>query len=518
MPPPEPLLRLVALARRRLWVSRLVGEVVLGLGVGAAGAAAVWGLSRVFVLQGADGVALTLVAVAVVGVVGWWAVSRPSAAQAALWADHRLGGEDRLSTAWELAGRPRLDPAEIRQVKAAGSWAAGADRKGLRGEYPSAWMLGLVLLAVVSAGMMAVAPSVTDQALAESRRVREVVDRETESIETLAEQAPEGLSEKLSELAERLSEAETLEEALSELSVARLELEERLGPNRLAENTALTGLASRLSRLPVGEGEDPAARLEDLASSLGSLTEDQLAALARELADRASDFAGINDQLADALEEAASALAAEGLDPGLASGALQRAAQQVSAAQARAAEASAQAAAAAQLADAEERLRNAQQGQAQPGSGEGEGSGQGVRQGSEGGQGGPSDQGPGSGEGDIMGGGGGGQPDPSGVGGGQVAGVGDDDPARDPASSSTSSFFEPPPEGLGEEVHVPIDGTESGDVAGSAVAPSVANTALVPYANRLAEYRSAAVESLQRRPLPSHLTEVVQTYFTELEP
>ena len=98
-----------------------------------------------------------------------------------------------------------------------------------------------------------------------------------------------------------------------------------------------------------------------------------------------------------------------------------------------------------------------------------------------------------------------------------MSGVGDDDPAQDPASSS-SSFFEPPPEGLGEEVHVPMDGTEAGDVAGSGVAPSVSNPALVPYVDRLAEYGSAALESLQRRPLPSHLTEVVQTYFTELEP
>ena len=513
MPPPEPLLRLVNRARRRLWASRLVGEVALGLGVGAAAAAAVWGVSRVFVVPWADGVALTLVGLAVASALGWWAVSRPSSAQAALWADQRLGAEDRLATAWELAGDSPLGPAGIRQVEAAGRWAAAADRNGLRGERPSVWMLGLVLVAVASAGMMALSPSLTDLALAETRQVREVVDREVESIQALSEQSPEDLAEKLSELAGRLAGTETLEEALSELSVARLELEERLGPNRLAEKTALDGLASRLSRLPVGEGEDPAARLEDLASSLGSLTEDQMQALARELADRASDFAGLNDELAAALEEAASALAAEGLDPALASGALQRAAQQVSAARARAAEAASQAAAAARLSDAEERLRNAQQGGDQSGSGQGEG------EGSQGGEGGPSDQGPGAGagQGEIMGGGGGGQPDPSGVGGGQVSGVGDDDPAQDPVSSP-SSIFEPPPEGLGEEVHVPIGGTEAGDVAGSGVAPSVSNAALVPYVDRLAEYSSAALESLQRRPLPSHLTEVVQTYFTELEP
>ena len=63
-----------------------------------------------------------------------------------------------------------------------------------------------------------------------------------------------------------------------------------------------------------------------------------------------------------------------------------------------------------------------------------------------------------------------------------------------------------------------MDGTDPGEVVGSAVAPSVANAPLVPYTERFSEYRSAALESLQRRPLPSHLTEVVQSYFTELEP
>ena len=259
MPPPEPLVRLVALARRRLWASRLVGEVTLGLGVGAAGAAAVWGVSRVVVFPWADGVALALVAIAVISVLGWWVAHRPSSAQAALWTDHRLGGEDRLSTAWELSRLSALGEAGIRQMEAAGSWAASAsaDPRGLRGEYPSARMLSMALTAVVSAVLLAVSPSLTDRALAESRMVREVVDREVEAIETMASRGSEELSQPLTELAERLGETQTLEEALSELTSARLELEERLGPNRLAENTALTGLTSRLSRLPVGQGMIP---------------------------------------------------------------------------------------------------------------------------------------------------------------------------------------------------------------------------------------------------------------------
>ncbi len=503
MPPLEPLVRLVALARRRLWASRLVGEITLGLGVGAAGAAAVWGVSRVVVFAWADGVALALVAVAVFSVVGWWVAHRPSSAQAALWADHRLGGEDRLSTAWELSRLSALGEAGIRQTEAAGSWAAASDPRGLRGEYPSARMLGMALTAVVSAVLLAVSPSLTDRALAESRMVREVVDREVEAIETLASRGSEELSQPLTELAERLGETQTLEEALSEITSARLELEERLGPNRLAESTALTGLTSRLSRLPVGQGDDPAARLADLASSLSSLTAGQRQAVAQELADRAADFAGINDELGSALEAAAAALSDQNLDPALASEALERAAEQISSAQMRASEASSQAAAAAQLAEAEERLRRAQEG---AGPGQDQGSGQGEGQG----------QGQGQGEGAASGGGGGGQTGTSGVGRGSVSGFGDDDAALAPHYSS--SIFEPPVGGLGEEVHVPIEGSDPGEVVGSAAGPSVANAPLVSYTERFAEYRTTALESLQRRPLPSHLTEVVQNYFTELEP
>ncbi len=97
-----------------------------------------------------------------------------------------------------------------------------------------------------------------------------------------------------------------------------------------------------------------------------------------------------------------------------------------------------------------------------------------------------------------------------------MSGVGDDDAALAPHYSS--SIFEPPAGGLGEEVHVPIEGSDPGEVVGSAAGPSVANAPLVSYTERFAEYRTTALESLQRRPLPSHLTEVVQNYFTELEP
>ncbi len=515
MYPPEPLAGLVASARRRLWFTRLIGELALGVGVGVSGAAAVWGVSRVVVFPWADLVATGLLFGALVAVLSWWVFHRPTSAQAALWADHRLRGEDRLSTAWELSRTDHPGTVELRQMAEAGRWAAEADSRSLGGDLPPKRMLVLVGLAVAAALVLAVAPSVTDKALADSREVKEAVEREKALVENLASQAPEELAEELRELRDRLDEADTLEEALSELSSSRLALEERLGPNRLAESTALAGLASRLSQNPVGRGDDPASQLSDLASSLEGMSAAQRQAVADELAERAADFAGTNDELSAALAEAASALAGDGsFDIGQASAALQQAAGQISSAQQQASRAAA-AATAAQLAEAEARLRNAQQGgesSGQSGSGEGQGSGQGSGSGQGEGQG----QGQGQGQGSGGGGQGGGQTDRSGMGQGSVTGVGDNDPATAPRYSS--SVFEPPAAGLGEEVRVPIGATGSGEVAGSATAPSVANAPLISYTERLAEYRSEALASLERRSLPSHLTEVVHSYFTELEP
>lgn len=523
MYPPEPLVGLVASARRRLWFTRLIGELALGVGVGASGAAAVWGVSRVLVFPWADLVATGLLFGALVAVLSWWVFHRPTSAQAALWADHRLGGDDRLSTAWELSRTSRPGTAELWQMAEAGRWAAEADSRSLGGDLPPKRMLVLVVLAVAAALVLAVAPSVTDKALADSREVKEAVEREKALVENLASQAPEELAEELRELSDRLDEVDTLEEALSELSSSRLALEERLGPNRLAESTALTGLASRLSQNPVGRGDDPASQLSDLASSLEGMSAAQRQAVADELAARSADFAGSNDGLSAALAEAASALAGDGsFDIGQAAAALQQAAGQISSAQKQASRAAAAAATAAQLAEAEARLRTAQQGgvgsgQSGSGEGEGSGSGQGQGQGAGSGQGQGSGSGEGEGSGQGSGGGqGGGQTNRSGMGQGSVSGVGDNDPATAPRYSS--SVFEPPAGGLGEEVRVPIGATGPGEVAGSSTAPSVANAPLISYTERLAEYRSEALASLERRSLPSHLTEVVHSYFTELEP
>ena len=524
MEPPEPLAGMVSSARRRLWGSRLVGDLTVWLGAGASVAAALWGLSRVVVAPWSDQGAVVVLAVAAVGGVGWWAAHRPTSAQAALWADQRLGGDDRLATAWELSATSASGPAARRQIAEAGRWAKETDRNRMGGDYPSAKVVILAATAAVAALALAAAPSLTDRARAEQQEVRQAVDREAEVVESLATRGPEALAERLGKLAESLAETRTLEEAIAALSSARLDLEERRAPNRPAENTALEGLATRLAQHPVGRGDDPASQLTDLASTMGGLSVAEREAVAGELAERAADFAGINDELAAALAEAAGALAGDGFDPGQAVEALGRAASEVSSAGLRAAAANAAAEAAAALSAAEGRLRDAVgQGSGRgtaAGEGRGAGQGRGSGQGDGSGQAGSGSQGQGAGSGGQgqggAGAGGGTQAPGSGQGAGSVAGVGDNDPAEAPRYSST--VFEPPEEGLDEEIRVAIAGDNPGVVAGSAVGPSVANQALIPYTERLAEYRSAAFQSLERRPLPSHLTEVVQSYFTELEP
>ena len=506
---PEPLVGLVWSARRRLAGRRLVVELTLWVGIGACGAAAVWGVSRVVVFRWADQVAFTLAAAAIVSGMGWWAVHRPTLAQAALWADHRLGAEDRIATAWELSAAPAPSAAARRQVAEAGRWAERVDPARLGGVYPSGTLGALAALAVAAAVALAAAPSLTDQALDERRAARLVVEAEAERVRELAAAAPGDLSERLAALAALLEETGTVEEALSALSSARLELERGLAPDRLAENTALAGLATRLSQRPVGRGDDPASQISDLASSLGGLPAAARAAAAGELAERAADFAGINEDLSAALAEAAAALGGEGFDLGRATEALGRAASEISSARSRAAQADAAAQAAAQLRDAEGRLGSGREGTGAGGEGAASGGGSGAGQGS--GAGGPG--------GERGAGGGGGQAGASGASGsgaGPASGTGDDDPAVAPRYSSP--VFDPPAGGLGEEVRAPVTGDGPGEVAGRASGPSVANQPLVPYTERLAEFRAAALASLERRPLPSHLTAVVQSYFTELEP
>ena len=158
--------------------------------------------------------------------------------------------------------------------------------------------------------------------------------------------------------------------ALARLEVARRDLADNLEPTDLAEKTALAGLQRNLEQSGLSDGgASPADTLRQLASRAGELTPTEAEQLASQLAERADDFAGVNNEVAESLSAAASALSdqASGRSGSASSAsALRSAADAVAASETASAEAAASQAGAAAAAEAQQRL------------GQGQGQGQGV--------------------------------------------------------------------------------------------------------------------------------------------
>jgi hypothetical protein len=95
------------------------------------------------------------------------------------------------------------------------------------------------------------------------------------------------------------------------------------------------------------------------------------------------------------------------------------------------------------------------------------------------------------------------------------SGGGDQDPFARP---ERGRVFDPVEAGLGEEVRVRLEGDQPGDVTGSTQGSGVRNLPLTSYSDRFAEYRSTALDSLERLSVPSALQQLVRDYFTRLEP
>jgi hypothetical protein len=96
------------------------------------------------------------------------------------------------------------------------------------------------------------------------------------------------------------------------------------------------------------------------------------------------------------------------------------------------------------------------------------------------------------------------------------SGSGDHDPSRDPARST---IFDPVEAGLGDEVRVDLTGgLTPGDPLGTASGQGLENVPLQSYTDRFADYRSTALDALDRMVIPADLADLVRQYFTELEP
>jgi len=520
LPMPDPISELLGRARRRLTVMLAAHSFAWVIGIAALACGMLASLARVVVLPWADTTIVVTMTVAGLVALAIVVQKRPSIRRTSIEIDNRLGGYDRVSTAVErLSDSPVLSDVERTQVNSATAWANGRSLDGFGPVLVTPAILFLAALALAGLVVLVVAPSSADAIANEREAMQALIDEEADALEELSEELPEEVAEELRAIVEELRAAETLEEALAKLAEARQTLSNMEDPNELAKKTALAGLAARLAQQPLSNGGSLEESLAAIAESLAGATEEEKAALAQELADRADDFAGIDNQLAQALDNASSALASGGA-PDLATvgEAAARTSADVSTSEAAGAASAAVAESQRMLSDA------AAQGQGD-GQGDGQGEGAGAGQGEGAGEGQGAGQGQGTGQGQGAGGGGGGQggagTSPGATNGGTGSGslgrggFSDEDPLAGPvrgdivdAASVTSN----------DEVRVDIFGNLLGNTVGSAEGTGLANTPSVSYQDVFEQYRAEALDSLGGLTVPLSLQDIVNSYFTELEP
>ncbi len=269
MPLPESIRSLLAVARRRLTLAALWVRLLTTVAVVAVAAAAVFAVGRMVILPWAEAAALLTLAAALVVVALVTLIRRPSLGRAALEADRRLGGYDRVSTALELVDRPDLSEPERRQVTAAAAWAERRDPTALGPVITGGALPWLAALGVAAALTLALIPSPADAALQERNRQSEAIEREAQRLEAEAADLPEEVRANWRTLLAGCVSQHDIDEALARLGEARERLAAQSDPAELARRTALAGMERRLQQEPLGEGESAADQLRDLASAGG---------------------------------------------------------------------------------------------------------------------------------------------------------------------------------------------------------------------------------------------------------
>jgi hypothetical protein len=448
-------------------------------------------------------------------------------------AERGLGARDALTTALEFTDpddgvhrviQEKAD-AIARDSKPSQAIPIGANRSQLR-QFAYAAALALLIGLLPPLGST---PALSSDLQAALDAEAEQIERIAEAVEEADVETAEEIVSELERLATELRQAETLDEALRSLEDAEKRLSEQTDPGFLSQKAAVQGLTRDLALRPLVDGAplDAASQLDELAESLESLSEPELAALEDRLADLAESQAAGNPGLSSQLSAAAQSLS---------SGDLQGASQSLRDAAANQSSGLDGARGQQALSETQRALEGARtrlsgagapstgQGE-QPGEGGGEGEGEGQGEG----QGQGAGQGEGEGQGQGQGAGQGGQPT---GGSGQITGVapGDGNAAGQGGQGSvgagdgdqdhgtdveTASVFSPVEEGaLSDLLQVGIDGgSGEGDVLGRADAPTTRGESVVPYAQVLPEYLNQAADALSELQLPPSMRGIVQNYF-----
>ena len=489
------LLRLLKPLRRKRnkeqWMLFLSQGLLVGLGCGVLLRAAgkVWVISEEWVWT----MLLLALGVASAAVRRW--KNQESWLETAKAADG-LGLSERMITAYELLGKEERSPLEKAAVEDALETAKKTDWKQYRFHWPKReWKFLLVLLAVFFLLGFVKNPNRAyplETVQTEVTQAEKEAEQSKEK-ELLSSAAQKDLEKTLSAMKKELKQSKTVEEGIRTLEETQAELKE-LEKQESKDFSALKeALSSQEAMAQMAQAvaqkntTSLSAAMEAFAESLSSMSEEELAALAKALEEAAEQAE--ESQLKEALSQAASQVAQGSLSVGTLSSLNQAMAQAIQ--QATKAQASISAVNQ-QLKNAAQKLQG-QSGNGQNGTGgEGSGSGEGQGEGNGSGAGGGTGQG---GQGSGSGGQG------RGFGNGEVFG-------EENAEAANKEGYE-----------TQLQGTDTLSGTSQTVSAQIIGQdgKQVPLEEVLGDYSQAQLNRLEESNVPYGLKEMVETYFSTLE-
>ncbi len=477
--------------------------------------------------------ALILGTVGLVGVLSGLLVQRATLLEQARFADRQFALQERMSTAVEIFEGRLSAPLPIAHQQLDDALQA-THRVDAKAALPLVivwrdWLMLLVAAALLVTAVLI--PNPQENALKQSRAVRQSIEEQVQALEALEQEIlnnPDLTEEQREELLEPVQNAlESLdpgstsqEQAVATLSETEAEL------RALGEQFSTDGLQQRLQEAGQPLSDNPntqslgqtmqngqlaqaGSALAQLADSLPTLSAEEQAELAQDLAETAQAMQDVDAELAQQLAEAAQAL--QNGDTAAAQQALQQAAGTM---QQRAQEA----AAAQQAQSAAGQLQQGRQAVAQAGQ-QGQ-AGQVGQQGQQGQQG-QSGQGQGQGQGQ---GDGSGQGQAGGQGSGSEQGTGTGGPG--PGGGHAENVFVPDLVDLSGEVGVDVElpaecianPAQCGGLLSETPTEFTNEGSTVPYNQVFGDYRDAAYEALSDDYIPLGLKGFIRDYFSSLEP
>ncbi len=464
--------------------------------------------------------------------------------------DHLLNLRERLSTAIELHETGAATPLAPYQQADACAIAANLHPRQIPLAIPRRPLLFALAPTLLALALLTL-PNPMNRVLAERAAVAEMIEQVNQQLATLTEElqnrddlTPEQREELLSILRQLQEELARnpgdRQEALADLAQAEMRLRQQLDPQTDVRQAALEQLARQLEQLsqnqtsPRPSLDQLRQQLNDLADSLAQMSDAERSALAQELAQQAAQLAAADRATAQALQDAAQAL--ERGDNQAAAEALQRASEQVRAAQNAANDQRAVQQSLSNTQEARQQIAQAgqpgQNQQSQQGQGQGQSQqgqadqpGQGQNQQGQPGQGQGQQGQPGQGQQGQPAQGGGSTADN--LGQQQSTAPGNVDPNR-PASqqgqgSSGEMIYQPfrPSAPTGDPDFIP---GQQGSGGSSEIRPGqgqqigLNNPSLVPYEQIFPEYQRTATEAIETGQIPFNLRDLVREYFSRLEP